>query len=393
MIFSVKLHNGLGENTLTHCGQLFLDPLIPPCFHYIDCHRSVSAFFFDRLIGRINAGTFGAVHTFGCSVVSESSLPLSSSISESLSASQLASLSIGLSKSPIQLSQFLVSEMLSGELSSATTLVCVRDTQVFQTALTALMEPRTLGQRITCCPSPRPRFVLHTCTLTLWWRLRTIRRTRVLHSSQGLQLCWSLLHNASRCWIIATNRSTIFKTYAFCLYSELCIYVSIKLPIYTQYIWTGSTRWLSAIRGALEDDDKYVLPVAQSTSVTPVSLYTRRRSSTMYLKAVIEQVWRCTLRLWSSKFGDAIGDWDWVNSEMHWEAVIERVWRCNWRPRLSELGDALRGRDRARLDVHLEAEIEWTQRCTPTCDRPGLEMHLQQAVVQGDQRCTWRWSI
>ena len=196
MIFSVKLHNGLGENTLTHCGQLFLDPLIPPCFHYIDCHRSVSAFFFDRLIGRINAGTFGAVHTFCCSVVSESSLPLSSSISESLSASQLASLSIGLSKSPIQLSQFLVSEMLSGELSSATTLVCVRDTQVFQTALT---EPHTLCWRITRYRPPRRWVSLYMYSFTLWWRLCTIRRTRVLHSSQGMQLYWSHLHNAWRC--------------------------------------------------------------------------------------------------------------------------------------------------------------------------------------------------
>ena len=35
---------------------------------------------------------------------------------------------------------------------------------------------------------------------------------------------------------------------------------------------------------------EYVLPVAQSTSVTPVSLYTCRCSLMMYLKAVIERV-------------------------------------------------------------------------------------------------------
>jgi len=33
-----------------------------------------------------------------------------------------------------------------------------------------------------------------------------------------------------------------------------------------------------------------------------------------------------------SKFGDAIGDQDWVNSEMHLEAVIEQVWTCTGRP-------------------------------------------------------------
>jgi len=33
---------------------------------------------------------------------------------------------------------------------------------------------------------------------------------------------------------------------------------------------------------------EYVLPVAQSTSITPVSLFTRRRSVTMYLETAIE---------------------------------------------------------------------------------------------------------
>jgi hypothetical protein len=44
---------------------------------------------------------------------------LFSSISDSLSASQSFSLLFGLSKSPFQLSQFSVSEMLSDELSSS----------------------------------------------------------------------------------------------------------------------------------------------------------------------------------------------------------------------------------------------------------------------------------
>jgi len=79
----------------------------------------VSAISFDRVIGPINAGIFCAAHTFHCSGVSESSLLLSSSISDSFSASQSCSLSFGLSKSPIQLSQFWVAEMLSGEQASS----------------------------------------------------------------------------------------------------------------------------------------------------------------------------------------------------------------------------------------------------------------------------------
>jgi len=46
--------------------------------------------------------------------------------------------------------------------SSAITLVSVRNTRVFRTALTALTEPRTLWRRITRYPSPRRRVVLHS---------------------------------------------------------------------------------------------------------------------------------------------------------------------------------------------------------------------------------------
>jgi len=83
--------------------------------------------------------------------------------------------------------------------TSATTLISFRNTRVFRTALTALTEPRTLWRRITRCPLPTRQVALHTYSFTLWWCLRTIRRTRVLHSSQGLQLCRSRLHNAWRC--------------------------------------------------------------------------------------------------------------------------------------------------------------------------------------------------
>jgi len=107
-------------------------------------------------------------------------------------------------------------------------------------------------------------------------------------------------------------------------------------------------------------------------------------NSEMHWEALIKNVWRCTLRTWSSEVVNALGDRDWVNLEMHFEAVIERVWRCTWRPWLSELRDALAGHDRVSLDMHLEAKIEWTQRCTPSCDRASLWMHLQQAVIEGD---------
>jgi len=49
--------------------------------------------------------------------------------------------------------------------TSATTLVSVRNTRVFWTALTALTEPCTLWRRITRLPSPRRRVVLRTYIL------------------------------------------------------------------------------------------------------------------------------------------------------------------------------------------------------------------------------------
>ena len=70
------------------------------------------------------------------------------------------------------------------------------------------------------------------------------------------------------------------------------------------------------------------------------------------LKMTMEWTQRYTPRPWSSKFGDATGDRNLMNSEMDWEAAIERGRRCNWRPRLSELRDALR------------AVIERVSRCT-----------------------------
>jgi len=88
------------------------------------------------------------------------------------------------------------------------------------------------------------------------------------------------------------------------------------------------------------------------------------------LKMMIQWTQTYTPWFWSSEFSDAIGDWEWVNSEMDWEAMIEWIWRYTSRQRLSELRDALQGWD-------------WT----------GLEMHLSQAMIKQDWRSTWRWLI
>jgi len=81
--------------------------------------NTVSACLCDLHVGRINQGTFGAVLTSRCSGHSGLSMLFSCSISDSTSAAQSSSLSFGLSKSPFQLSQASVSEMLWGVRSSS----------------------------------------------------------------------------------------------------------------------------------------------------------------------------------------------------------------------------------------------------------------------------------
>ena len=57
--------------------------------------------------------------------------------------------------------------------------------------------------------------------------------------------------------IIATiYASTIINTHVCVLYSHLCIYVSILLPINTRYIWTNYRGYLRENRGASEDNDR-----------------------------------------------------------------------------------------------------------------------------------------
>jgi len=96
---------------------------------------------------------------------------------------------------------------MSCVVASASSPVSIRNVQAFRMTLTAVMEPRTLWRRIKCFPSPKRRVALHTYLLyvapSMEWRIRSIRTTCVLHSSQGLPLCRSHSHNALRCRSLA----------------------------------------------------------------------------------------------------------------------------------------------------------------------------------------------
>ena len=66
------------------------------------------------------------------------------------------------------------------------------------------MVPRTLWQTITHFPLHTD---LHYFAPRIRWHIRTIRSTRVLPSSQGLQLCCSRWHDAWRCLCFASADS------------------------------------------------------------------------------------------------------------------------------------------------------------------------------------------
>ena len=109
---------------------------------------------------------------------------------------------------------------------------------------------------------------------------------------------------------------------------------------------------------------KYMLRVAHSTSVIPVSPYTHRRSWTIYLEAVIDRVWRCTWRPIWSELRDALGGRDRASLEMHLETEIEWTHRCTWRPWSRKFGHALGGQDGVNSEMHSEAGTERVWRCT-----------------------------
>jgi len=145
----------------------------------------------------------------------------------------------------------MVNKVLLYSVSSATTLFSVRNTRVFQTALTALPAHRTLWWGITRYPSQRRWVALHTylpyCvvkythhqndTCVTLFAVAVVILTPVTQSlAMFNSLRWLRLSSAAaflrmllvHLGIIATTyRSMIFKTYAFSLYSHLCIYVSI----------------------------------------------------------------------------------------------------------------------------------------------------------------------
>jgi len=136
---------------------------------------------------------------------------------------------------------------ISGLVSSTTTLVFIRNTRVFRAALMARTEPHTHWQWITCFMSPRQWVTLHIYLRYyapgMWWRIRTIRTTCVLQSSQRLQCCCSCLHNSSPCLCLAPAECHIYP-HCYCYISDAALSPYICSLEMLQLITMQSSIWI-----------------------------------------------------------------------------------------------------------------------------------------------------
>jgi len=109
----------------------------------------------------------------------------------------------------------------------------------------------------------------------------------------------------------------------------------------------------------------------------------------MRLETGIEWTQRCTWRPGSSKFGDALGDQDRVNSEMHLYAVIERVWRCTWRPWSSQCGRVHGGGQSGGGSLEGRCDGSWDSIHWLTGNWGNVENRAQHGQPRGETGCEW----
>ena len=154
--------------------------------------------------------------------------------------------------------------------------------------------------------------------------------------------------------IAPTHRWTIFKTHVFRLYSHQCNYIAIH----------SHTVYLDWRQAELESNSRCT-GKWQSSELRDILRGRACGSLEMHLEAIIEHIWRHTLRAWSNKLRDALGGGSRAYLEIHLEAVFKQIWKCNWRSWSCELG---------------------------VCNHASLEMDLQ-AIIELVSRYTWRqWS-
>jgi len=124
--------------------------------------------------------------------------------------------------------------------------------------------------------------------------------------------------------IDTTYRSMIVKAHVLRLYFHLCIYPSMYLCI---YIATHLNKiYMDWLQAGLKSNSSCAWK--WQSSEPRDTLWGRDRASLeIHLDAVVEHIWRYTLRPGSSEHRDALRDHDRMSLEMHMEAMIVRTWR------------------------------------------------------------------
>ena len=175
--------------------------------------------------------------------------------------------------------------------TSATTLISVWNTRVFRTALTALMEPRTLWRRITCYTSPRRRVALHTYLLYF----------AVTYTHHQNDTCVTLFAGAAAMLKPFTQRLAIDDK-------------------------PGST-WER--RRQTWERRRHVWEHLESQSC--IQFVFSSRYLYIYIATHLQQLYLDCLQAVLERNSRCAWEWRWSELRDYSEAVIERLWSCTWR--------------------------------------------------------------
>ena len=153
--------------------------------------------------------------------------------------------------------------------------------------------------RITPRPASIPRVEQHIALRSLFRRFFSLCRSPILNNHSGVvAICdhtseW--VHCVHACIGIAMHKDprncADARNLAQSEWDQMLGKIECVFSLYDKMRWKWDTVYLST-----PGSPEYILRVAHSTSVTSVSPYTHRRSLAIYLRAVIELVWRCTCR-------------------------------------------------------------------------------------------------
>ena len=110
------------------------------------------------------------------------------------------------------------------------------------------------------------------------------------------------------------------------------------------------------------------------------------------MQVVCESNSRCTWKWQLCKLSDTFWSHNWASVKMKLEAVIECIWRYTIRPWWHEVSDALQTCDQGGMEIYKKAIIVRSRRPQSSgfggtlgeCEEASLEMHWEAIII-------WNW--